>query len=312
MKILWILLLFSHSLLLYGQDPIYNINKENLHLVNHAIIKCEKISISSDNLYENYKNNNTIFNSVFDLKYNTRSGFSLGFNTTYENRDGLNKCKNFDFIVSYDLYLFCALKTSFAINAGVINNSYYNDNIYNRYSFAVKRNTYDFNKHNFNIGLSSVFYGKSFSFGMAVNHLNKPKLPINPGERIPMKYSAFIRNGFLDKKIITSLVYQFQDEYLYDNIDLDYYYNMLNYLGINIDYNFLMYSIGLGTKHLFNNSNISSLQAGVIFEKIKLYYSSSMFYDKNDNSLFHQFGGYYNVPARPILGRVRVIGCPAF
>jgi hypothetical protein len=302
MKRFLLIFFLLHSLLIVGQDPIYNLNKENLHLVNFAFVENERLSISSENLFENYKNNNTVFNSVLDFRYDTRTGFNLGFNTTYENRKGLNNYKNFDFIISYNFDFLLILRTSIAVNVGFLNNSYNNQNTYNRYTNDIQTNTYSFNKHNFNTGFSSVFYGNTFSFGMAVNHINKPKIPTTPNERIPIKYSAFIRKTFLEKKIITNLVYQFQDGYLYDNVDLDYYYNMLNYLGINIDYEFLMYSVGIGTKHLFND-NISSVQAGLIFDRLKFYYSSSLFSDKNDHSLFHQFGVYFDIPKPPIKGR---------
>jgi hypothetical protein len=305
MKRFLLIVFLLHSLLIVAQDPIYNINKENLHLVNFAFYdNNNKFNISSENLFENYKNNNTVFNSVLDFRHDAYAGFNLGFNTTYENRNGLNNYKNFDFIISYKLYLFWILRARIAVNVGVLNNSYNNQNTYNRYTNDIHVNTYDFKKHNFNTGLSSAFYTKTFFFGMSANHLNKPKIPTTPTERIPIKYSAFIRKTFFDKKLTTNLVYQFQDGYLYDNIDMDYYYNMLNYMGVNIDYEFLMYSVGIGTKHLFNNSNINSIQAGLIFEKIKFYYSSSLFSNKNDHSLFHQFGIYFKVEYPPTYGKM--------
>ncbi|MCF8296776.1 MAG: type IX secretion system membrane protein PorP/SprF [Saprospiraceae bacterium] len=307
MKRLTLILLFI-STLAFGQEAIFNVGKHNIHLLNYAHNKNDRLNLSLDNNIEFY-NKNEQFNTS-NLNFNIRvfPALKTGLNIKYNLLGEENNISEFDAIIKYKTYLNGYLNLVVAANFGIIENKISYNTLKPRYSFEeIEPLNQSFKKSNFNLGFGTSLKHPIYEIGVAVNHLNQPKLPLD-NERIPIKYTAYIRNNLLREKLFSTLIYQYQDEYFYNPIDMEYYYSMLNYMGVNLDYELPEINFGLGFKYLSNNNNVYSLIIGKSFSNsfnnsFSLNYSASIIPDiiNNDFAQFHQLGLYYSFVSRELL-----------
>ena len=298
MKITIIILLFS-SFALFGQEPIYNINQHNLHLLNYADYFDGSFDISIDNSYEFYKNDKQFNSTNLNLNIEFAHRIKIGINANYNYLENNNNNSNLDAVIKYRYY-FNEIYLVLAANIGFINSKIDYSNLKNRYSYQ-ELNPLDlqYNKQNLNLGFgATINYSSKMGAGFYLNHINTPSLPLN-NDKIPIKYTAFIRNRFGDFSSI--LTYSYQDNFYYNPNDLNYYNSMLSYFGANIN-NLFFYpymNIGLGYKYLSNNNNVFSLNFGFIIESwstdIYINYSPSIMQTPASKSIaqFHQVSIYF-------------------
>ena len=294
-KLLTILLLSSFAL--FGQEPIYNINSNNLHLLNKASYNNLRYNINIDNSFEYYNKNNQQNSTHLNFLIKTTDKIIVGLNSEFNYINSSNKNLNFDGVIIYKMELDNFFYTYTALNIGATNYQIDYSNLQKRYDYtqSLPNNIY-FNKTLFNIGASAIIGYKQHQVGFSVDHLNQAKLPVN-NDKIPIKYTAFIRNGY-KSHFYSSLYYSYQDEFFYNPSDINYYYDMLNYIGINLDYTDLA-NIGIGYKHLSNNNNVFSVNISFIIDtyntSISLTYSPSIMQTAASKSIaqFHQISIYF-------------------
>ena len=304
MKKIFIILLLS-SFALFGQEPIYNINPNNLHLLNYANYEYDTFYVNLDNSYEFYNNDKQFNSTNLNLNFDFENKIQLGINSEYNYLGNNNNNFNFDGILKYKYSFNEDFNIVFAGNIGFINSNIDYSTLESRYS-NEELTSLDiaYNKQNLNLGFGATFnYLHTFSYlsimeaGVYFNHLNSASLPLN-NDKIPIKYTAFIRNRF--GQFSSLLTYAYQDNFYYNPKDFDYYYSMLNYIGANINYLFYFpLDIGLGYKYLSNNSNMYSVSASYLLGRWKkefsIFYSFSLLDMKTNNpALLHQLGVYFH------------------
>lgn len=320
MKKLFVIIFFV-SLTSFAQEPIFNINKQNMHLLNYAYFSETQTDFSIDNSFEYYDKDRMFNSSKLNLNLAIIKNFNTGLEIGLEYQNGLVNISNFDAIFGYNFHFDSLKGISIAANFGVVSVNTEKGGEYIRYTNQdVKDANYDLYAQRANIGFSTVLFYKLNSIGFSANHINKPDIPDGNDGYIPLKYTAYIRGSVVKNKLIAMLSYQYQDKYMYDNLELDYYYNMLSYTGVNLEYFFNegflngTWNIGLADKILLNNSNIISAQVGWGNKRIYLNYSPSVMIDNNAKSsaFFNQVGIYFNLDSKPKPKRFRATGCPSF
>lgn len=304
-----ILLLFT--LCSYGQEPIYNTNRYNIHLLNFASPKEQDFGVFIDNSFEYYNNNKQMNSTNLFFFHKIRSSFNVGINAEYNYLNNSNNFSNLDFIADYKLVLKKDLFLKMAVNLGARNSNIDYSNLQSRYTYSEPLSTQiSFKKTNFNLGLSSVISYKEQELGFFANHLNQAKLPMD-GDKIPIKYTAYLRNRY--RGFSSTLSYVYQDNFFLNPTDMSYYYDMLNYFGINLDYNWYRLDFGAGYKYISNNSNVFSLNLGYSFiigrTDMIMTYSPSLMQSANTNSIaqFHQLSIYFAKSVRRHQGSVRFL-----
>ena len=293
-------------MLSFSQEPIYNINEYNLHLLNYADYKYDTFYVSLDNTYEFYSNNKQFNSTDLNLNFDFKNKFQAGINAEYNYLGKDNNIANFDAILKYKYKFNNEINVIVAGNIGFVNSNIDYLTLRPRYSFfeSTTINNTSFTKQNLNLGMGITFnHSQIMKVGLYLNHLNTPTLPFNK-DRIPIKYTAFIRSRF--GEFSSLLIYSYQDAFLYNPMDLDYYFKMLNYLGLNLNYQFYYpdINIGLGYKYLFDDKGIYSISASYGFNKggqaMNIFYSFSLLQaESNNKALFHQFGIYFYL-AKPV------------
>ncbi|MCF8296774.1 MAG: type IX secretion system membrane protein PorP/SprF [Saprospiraceae bacterium] len=300
MKRLTIILILTSSWS-FGQDAIFNVHKQNLHLLNYAFLKKENVNLAIDNSFE-YYSKDKIFNTTnlnFDLPSKNENKIKIGCNIKSGFLGEKNNISDFDAIFKYKYNLNHSGSEyfSFASNLGLSNNQISYKTLNQRYSFKeFTPSDVMFNKLNFNVGVGGLFHDENKEIGVYVNHLNRPNLPI-ADDKTPIKYTAYLRNYFWKIGLYSTLIYQYQDGYFYNQIDLDYYYCMLNYLGVNFDYELNSVNLGLGFKHLSNTNNIYSANLDLpLNDEFNIVYSASIMQNLPNDKLahFHQIGMYFH------------------
>jgi len=296
MKITIIILLFC-SVALFGQEPIYNINSHNLHLLNKASNNNLRYNIKIDNSFEYYNKDNKQNSTYLNFLVKTTDNIIVGLNSEYNYINSSNKYLNIDGVIIYKKGFDNYFYTYTALNIGATNYQIDYSNLLKRYDYTQSSpNNISFNKTLLNIGASAIIGYKKHQIGFSVNHLNQAKLPVD-NDKIPIKYTAFIRNRY-KYNFYSTLYYSYQDKFFYNPSDISYYYNMLNYIGINIDYSDLA-NIGIGYKHLSNNNNVFSMNISFIIEtyntSISIIYSPSIMQTPASKSIaqFHQVSIYF-------------------
>jgi len=318
-----ILLIFSLiSTAIIAQEPILNINKQNMHLLNHAYFSETQTDLSIDNSFEYYTKDRIFNSSKLDLNLNIVKNFNTGLELGIEYQNGLMNISNFDAILGYNFHFDSLKGISIAANFGIVSTNIDKTDCYTRYTNTdLDTANYMFYSQRANFGFSTVAFYNTNSIGFSINHINQPDIPDENDGFIPMKYTAYVRSSIVKNKFIAMLSYQYQDKYLYDNLELNYYYNMINYFGVNVEYYFSkdssgtsQWNIGLADKILANNINIISAQVGWGNDKIYLSYSPSVMIDGNAKStaIFNQVGIYFNFSTDPDRKKFRAIGCPSF
>ena len=308
MKKIFVVLFIYFSIIGIAQEPIYNLNINNIHLINFASEKENNFGAFVDNSYEYYSNNKQMNSTNLFIYHKIFSSFNArinaGINAEYNYLNNSNNYSNIDFVVDYKLLLGNDFFLKTAINLGARNNNIDYSNLQSRYTFDEVQNTnISFNETNFNLGFSSIISYKKQEFGFSVNHLNKAELPMKD-DRIPIKYTAYIRNRYAGNKserniFYSTITYSYQDSYFLNPTDMSYYYDMLNYFGINLDWDYerIFYS-GIAYKYLSNKNNLFSLNFGfVLFMNtfnIGIKYSPSIMqsYDNKSITQFHQMSIY--------------------
>jgi len=317
-KIIAILIFASFTS--FAQEAIFNINKQNMHLLNYAYFSETQADVSIDNSFEYYNNDRKFNNTKLDLNLNIIKNFNTGLELGLDYQNGLINISNFDAIFGYNFH-FDSLKGVFiAANVGVVSVNTEKGGEYTKYTYSdIETANYNLYAQRANFGFSTVAFYNVHSIGISVNHINQPDIPDNNDGFIPIKYSAYIRSSIIKNKLVAMLSYQYQDKYLYDNLELDYYYNMISYLGINLEYYLLensngRWNIGLADKILANNVNIISAQVGWGNDEIYVNYSPSVMIDSktNNTAIFNQIGVYFNFSSEPVRKKFRTIGCPSF
>lgn len=298
MKHFFISILFLTTVFVLGQEPIYNINNYNLHLLNYAEFIRSDYSISSDNGFNYYTTDKILFYSNLNFDYELKEEIKIGVNVKFDylNTDNFNT--GFDGIFKYKINFNGRIKLDLSSNIGVLSSKVGIETI----NAIAKKNS-------LNIGLSSILHYSSHSIGFSIDHLNKPKLPFNNGE-MPIKYTAFLRNRF--GQFSSLLIYNQQDDFLFNPADLKYYYEMFNYLGINANYQIIypFINLGLGIKHLSNNNNIYSINTNFVLghsgKRLVVNYSFSIMPEsKNKIAQFHQISLYTSIYP---MGKYRRLG----
>ncbi|MCF8296775.1 MAG: type IX secretion system membrane protein PorP/SprF [Saprospiraceae bacterium] len=316
-----VLVLILISNMAFGQDAIFNVHKQNLHLLNYAYKTNAQLKVSFDNTNEYYHSstlfiNNRVFNtSRLDINYSINRQLNVGLDLGYEFKNGMKCFNNIDAFATYNLVLTRNSCLSISLNAGALNSQFDSAGIYKRYTNSeFQQSDFNIDAQNLNVGFGSVFYYKKNALGFSANYLNKPHLPVEKGEDIPIKYTAYLRSILINRKLISTIIYQSQDKYLYNNIDMDYYFNMMSYLGVNLEYNIMPFTFGLGAKSINNGSSMYSANLGLsFFEVFDIFYSFSLMQDSPNTKLarFHQLGLYYSI--QPLGGKTRFRDpCPAF
>ena len=306
-KILVVLFIYS-SIIGIAQEPIYNLNINNIHLINFASPKAYKFNAYIDNSYEYYSNNKQMNSTNLFLYHKIFSSFNAGINAginaEYNYLNNSNNYSNIDFIIDFKLLLSKDFFLKTAINLGARNNNIDYSNLQSKYTFDEPQNTnLSFNETKFNLGFSSIISYKEQEFGFSVNHLNKAELPMK-NDKIPIKYTAFIRNRYAKNKyeqniFYSTITYSYQDSYFLNPTDMTYYYDMLNYFGINLDWDYerKFYS-GIAYKYLSNKNNLFSLNLGFRLAinsfNLGITYSPSIMQANDNKSLaqFHQISIY--------------------
>lgn len=290
------IILFLSSFALFGQEPIYNINHSNLHLINYANYKYDTFYVNLDNSYEYYTNDKQFNSTNLNLNFDFENKIQLGINTNYNYLGKNNNTSNFDGIIKYKHYFNEQVSLIFAGNIGFINSRIDYSNLTSRYSSeSPSALDLSYNSQNLNLGFgATIRYSYFMEAGVYLNHLNSPSLPLNNDE-IPIKYTAFIRNKF--GNFSSLLAYSYQDNYYLNPNDFDYYYSMLNYFGITLEYiPACCYSIGVGYKYLSNFSDIYTISNKLFIGGFKLTYSFSIMNDySNKLAQLHQVGFNYNI-----------------
>ena len=100
----------------FSQEPIYNINKSNLYLLNYASTDTGKANINLDNSFEIYKNSKNINTTSLNFMIKT-FGMLLGTNVKYDYQN----IASFDAIIGYNLLLSRQSKITAVVNAGFVN-----------------------------------------------------------------------------------------------------------------------------------------------------------------------------------------------
>ena len=301
----------------FTQEPIYNINKNNIHLFNYAFYTYSDKRIAIDNSFEKYSDNRFINSS--NILFSTKLGYEFysSLNISYQYLGAKNSISGFDGVITYYTHS-RHNNIIFAGNIGMINNTINFNTLETPYNFNNKpmSDFNSFNENNLNLGLSAIFLARNFIVGVSANHLNTPKLPYG-NDKLPIKYTAFIRapikmRGVRKDKLVWTMIYQYQNEFLYNPLDLDYYFDMLNYLGLNLEYNYQLWNFGMGYKLLSNNNNIMSAQLAYGHGLLRFSYSFSYMntIDKNEYGLFHQIGLYMHF-RNNTRGRIG-FKCPSF
>lgn len=277
-----------------AQEPILLNNNYNLHLLNYAYNENTDITVRTDNLMRfNTKNNNAFVTNTY-ANFKVFYDFELGLNTKYSIFDE-NNIANINALISGRFYLTRQFNLVLAGNAGLLKHDFEFNSI---------------NHNAFNAGLSTVLYFKKYQLGASLNHLNTPGLPNNAGQ-IPIKYTAFIRTDY--NKIKGLLSYMHQNQFMLNPIDEKYYFDLLNYLGIDMFYSINDFDIGLGYKNITGKEHIASAQIGTkIFSEFYLNYSLGILSKNNTITHLHQLGFYYRIVKRPMGMMIRTIGCPSF
>ena len=319
MRKLSIILIFISSFV-FGQEAIFNINKSNLHLINYAFTDYGN-RVKLDNSFEKYnadrfENTTNLYVSI-PIRDRT---FTSAINIKYDKLNTNNNTLEADAVFVYKFNFSRNLSLNTSANIGYIQNSISYLSLQERYSYkSLSAINKEIVVQDYNLGFSAIMYGRYHQIGFSVNHLNKPKIPSDNDDRIPIKYNAFtsilLLKGKKYRHLVLGLIYQYQDKFYYNNFDLDYYYNTLSYLGINLNYYSLnAFDFSLGLKMLSNNNDIISAQIGYSIRRLGLSYSFSFMHDKtyNKDALFHQFGLYYTINMRGRSGKFRAITCPTF
>lgn len=299
MKRLFIILFFV-SLCGFAQEPIYNINKQNLHLFNYAFFTYSDNRIAIDNSFEKYSDNRFINSSNLLYSAKVYRSFYASLNLKYHYLGAENNISSFDGVITYKIAFSRKKQIIIAGNIGMIKSDINFNTLETPYSFNKNTNT-DFvflNENNLNLGFSALVLARYYIIGFSANHINMPKLPYGD-DKLPIKYTAFIRSpikmkGVRKNQLVWTMIYQYQNAFLYNPIDLDYYFDMLNYFGANLEYNLKSWNFGMGYKLLSNNNNILTAQLGYGRGLFRLNYSFSYMntIDKNEYGLFHQIGLY--------------------
>ena len=319
-KIIAILIFASFTS--FAQEALFNINKQNMHILNYAYFTETQADVSIDNSFEYYDKDRKFNSTKLNLNLNIIKNFNTGLELGLDYQNGLMNITNFDAIFGYDFH-FDSLKGIFiAANFGVISTNIEKTGTYTRYTNTnLDEASYTLYAQRANFGFSTVAFYKVHSIGISINHINQPDIPDDNDGFIPIKYSAYIRSSLIKEKLVAMFSYQYQDKYLYDNLESDYYYNMLSYLGVNLEYYFLegfnrlgQWNIGLADKILANNINIISAQVGWGNEDIYVNYSPSLMIDNNAKSsaFFNQIGVYFNISSEPVRKKYRAIGGVSF
>lgn len=319
MKKLLITLSFITSFA-FGQEAIFNINRSNLHLINFAFTDYGNRA-KLDNSFEKYSSerfaNTTNLYVAIPIRDRT---FASAINIKYDNLNKNNNTLEADAIFVYRFNLKRDLSINTSANIGYIQNNISYLNLQERYSYkSLSELSKEIEMQDYNLGFSTIIYGRYHQIGFSVNHLNKPKIPTDNNDRIPIKYNAFtsilLLRGKKYMNLVLGLIYQYQDKFYYNNFDLDYYYNTLSYLGISLNfYSLKAVDFGLGLKMLSNNNDIISAQIGYNIRRLGLSYSFSFMHDRtyNKDVQFHQLGIYYTINTSGFGGKVRHITCPNF
>jgi len=297
MKKILVVLFIYFSIIGIAQEPIYNLNRYNLHLFNYAFYTYSDNRIAIDNSFEKYSSNRYINSS--NILFSARLDFKLyaSLNIKHHYLGAENSISGFDGVITY--YIRSKHNNFiFAGNVGMINNSINFNTLETPYNFNNIPTTdfNSFNENNLNLGLSAIFLASNFIVGVSANHLNTPKLPYGD-DKLPIKYTTFIRapikiKGIHKGRIVGTMIYQYQKAFLYNPLNLNYYFDMLNYLGLNLEASYYSWTFGLGYKLLSNNNNIMSAQLAYGHGLLRFSYSFSYMntIDKNDYGLFHQIG----------------------
>lgn len=307
MKKLLIILLFFTGVIA-AQEPIFNTNFNKEYLVNFAddynkITNDEEIAklvfkLTNDNLFEINKQNGAVLTSnlYFSQKLFWTKMF-YGINAQYNKLNTENNISSIDcFAGLHNIPLTGNFDFSVALNIGTGNYNINYNTLKSRYFIdeTPVASNYSFQKTNFNVGLSAVLKYENSELGLSANHINKPGLP-QEGDKIPVKFNAFIKTALYERKLFPSLIYSYQNSFLKHPVDEDFYFHMMNYIGGNIDYFFFRHRIRLGIgvsyKHLTNNSNNISLSASVNYGGFSVNYSPS--YTIENTMFFHQFSISY-------------------
>ena len=311
-------ILFIISLNSFAQEPIYNLNRYNLHLFNYAFYTYSDNRIAIDNSFEKYSDNRFINSS--NLLFNAKLGYKFytSLNIKHHYLGAENSISGFDGVITYFHKRSRFNNLIIAGNVGMINNSINFNTLETPYNFNNIPTTdfNSFNETNLNLGLSAIFLASSFIVGVSANHLNTPKLPYGD-DKLPIKYTTFIRapikiKGIHKGRIVGTMIYQYQKAFLYNPLNLNYYFDMLNYLGLNLEASYYSWTFGLGYKLLSNNNNIMSAELIYYLGIFSFNYSFSYMntIDKNDYGLFHQIG--INVLFRNRKSRGKIFRSPDF
>ena len=309
MKYLLFKMLFLITIISFAQEPIYN--RGSSDLLNYAYKPHKTTSIKLNNSFEFYNNDKINNHTNLYINTNLRYKIAVGFNAKYTYLSKCNNISGFDGIINYNIISTDSFNLYFAVNMGFINSNIDYIDLQTPYSFVTPINTeLSFNSQNFNIGVSSFLKYKGQSIALSFNHLNTPNLPLT-NDKIPIKYTAFIRNEF--GRFSSVILYSYQNEFLFNPVDLDYYFKMLYYFGFDLKVNLGMFSLYGNYKYLSNYNDIYALGVNLQLNEIQIDYHFSILQDNiiNKTAQFHQVGIYYyfskNRRGRTINGGLRYL-----
>lgn len=228
--------------------------------------------------------NNGLYNSTSNLNFNYRFNkpYTLGTNIRYNSIAYSDKITHFDLILGREFHIGQSL-LDIKVNTGM-------------HAFDMPRY---YKRKGFHIGLSSSINYKDHMLGFTFNQLNNHIFD-NPDSKMPYRFSAFLKNHFLNKKLHSLVIYEYQPSYF--KIDPQWtfdIYESMNYYGGNLSYDVGVLTFGLGYKNLQENFTTYSanISYGLWEEKIRIKYDfSDIRLGKLGWFFIHQLGISFNLP----------------
>ena len=195
MKVITIFFLVI-STLSFSQEAIFNVNANNLHLVNYSALNTELYSIRLDNSFEQYNTSKmysekrTFNTSRLNVLYRINRSLFTGAEVCYEYKNGINNIKSIDGIIGYRNSFSWGKSIAASVNFGYSNMQFNSTKIYNRYTYDLSITSQKIEKKKLNLGFSAIYNSRRLWAGASMNGISNSPNPEN--ERIPVKYNAFI------------------------------------------------------------------------------------------------------------------------
>lgn len=276
----------------FAQSPVFNINRDNLFLLNPASVTHNySMQLNSDNIFESFDNDKKFFVSNLSFQYLFWNNISIGGNIQYDYQKAANKIKAASVLSAYHYHINRDFYISGGVSLGFNSIDVSSDYSEWRYSaekiFIGKNN---FNVYSLNAGIN-LFHDYD-ELGFSISDISLSEFPNKDNKKIlPPKLNAYIRKYLINRRLLTSLITRLQDKIQIDAL-LNQYVN-LSYVGLNVDYFYRLMEFGVTFRQFFGNNIAYGVSVGIRYNFSIRYTFSVMPQENRGAALFNQISASY-------------------